>query len=347
MANKDVIKSAVTEATASELYDATEIEFKDLKIIAKQLIDRVNEISDLGVSIRRYSLLSEQIQAFYTMMHNSVEFTREVLDLQHQFESRLDKFLNRTIYLTYVNKDGTLSFYDEAQTGGLYQKATRGKGSGKLSKGKMFESHVLEKELEEKVNIASMKKVKIYKEAIKRWESNENEKTRKKYPNSRHTFYWRLHSPTHITDWTDPIPNRGFIAEGYVNAVINDTSNKVINENLEYSLQNLWTDFIYVGNVPGIVKGDIIMKSNNSIQFAVKSGSFSTAKFGPVLILAYNILQIEDISVDDFIKALPDLVRMSPLTEEINNIAMLKGENEIKNQIHSKEHSYKIQVSVG
>ena len=55
--------------------------------------------------------------------------------------------------------------------------------------------------------------------------------------------------------------------------------------------------------IPGIVKGDVIIKDNENIQIAVKSGNFDTASIGPYLRVAFQIIafydKIQSLTVND------------------------------------------------
>ena len=58
---------------------------------------------------------------------------------------------------------------------------------------------------------------------------------------------------------------------------------------LENSLKYLYLNHIEIESIPGIVKGDVVMNSNGNIQFAVKTGDFNTAGFGPAYVVAIEI----------------------------------------------------------
>ena len=339
MNNEQVVKQAIIDETSPELVKVTEGDFQALKQAAQIFIDRVNEISELGISISRIVPLKDQLQAFYDMMRNSTVFTREALALQHIFESQLNGFLGRTIYLTYVNRDGNLYYYDMAHIKELYSKATRNRGRGNITKGKMFESYDLEKSLQNKMRLSAAQRAGVYSEAIKRWEHNKTDDVMN-YDPSYHTFYWRLRNNHYIQGWTDPIATRGIIAEGYARAVINEASD-VSNNEVESSLEALWSNYIYANSVAGALIGDVTFEAQNmvdqygNIQFAVKSGSFSTANFGQYLRLAYNVIQIKDITLQDFKENFGILINVNDATtafiEAANKVAEEKGQEELQN----------------
>ena len=66
-----------------------------------------------------------------------------------------------------------------------------------------------------------------------------------------------------------------------------------MNDKIELGLKTLWTEHILKDSVGAAIKGDVVLTRNGHIQFAVKEGSFSTAKIGQYVRLAYNILQLQ------------------------------------------------------
>ena len=134
-------------------------------------------------------------------MRKESKYTQLMLKYQHEFENSLNNFLGRTIYLTYVNKDGTLNYYDDANIGKLYEKATANKGRGNISYGQIFDANDLRQNIKEALKISEMDKKDVYTSAIVRY----NQTLQKDYnfedtPN-KGSFYWRLHD-YHITGWT-------------------------------------------------------------------------------------------------------------------------------------------------
>lgn len=334
MSNESVVKETITQATSLELVNVTKGDFQSLKLAARLFIDRINEISELGISISRITPLKEQLLAFYDMMRYSTQFTREALELQHAFETKLNDFLGRTITLTYVTKEGDLYFYNDAHIGELYAKATRNRGRGNIGRTKMFESYDIEEQLRVKMLQSAAQRKGVYIEALQRWEHNKNEDTMN-YDPSYHTFYWHLRSSRYISGWTDPIATRGIIAEGYADAVINEAED-VKTDSLEPSLEALWLNHIVPNSVAAAITGDVALQGDGNILFAVKSGSFSTAQFGQYVRLAYNILQINEMNVEDFKEALPQLIKVNDLTNQIITAANEKSKRDLANEVQSE-----------
>lgn len=319
--NEQVVKQSIIDNTAPDLYNTDYESFEKLKLAATNFISNAENMLNQTRHIKNKSL-KNSLTDFYKLMRESTNFTQEALQLQHNFEIQLNKFLNRVIYLTWVDDTGHLSYFDEARIGEIYTKATANRGRGNVSSStmeKFINTNDLVNDLKNRLKHAEQLRIGVYQEAIKRWASNDNEQV-KKYNPSDKTFYWRLIDNHHITGHTPPIASKGIIAEGYAGAVINEDYN-VVSSSMEFSLRNLYQNHIRKDSIGAAIKGDITWNENGNIQFAIKEGSFSTARFGQYLNLAYNTLQIERITVEQYKKYLPKLIRLSNLaTQIINNI---------------------------
>lgn len=345
MANEH-IEEYVKKITANEVYKVHQGNYEQLKYAAQIFLDRVRDIADLNHQIVSQNSIKTQMSKIHEYMKKDVENTRQALQLQHIFETQLNDFMGRVIYLTYVDKEGNINFYDDANIGKLYSQATKeSKGRrGNISASKMFETIDLEQELREKMLISIAERKLVYQQAIRRWEKNKTQDyvdgiplSGKDYNPSKNTFYWRLND-YHITGWTDPISNRGWIAEGYAGAVINEDP-QVKSKAIESSLKQLWEEHIQQDSIGGAIKGDIVLRDNGNIQFAVKSGSFSTARFGQYVRLAYNIQQIDILTPEQFEKVLPVLVNFRKATTEIIQAARKKGQQEITFTVNKQQYS--------
>ena len=331
MSNESVVEKALIEASAAEISKVEEGNFIQLRQAAQDFIDRVTDIATVTTNVLSASKITTMLTAIYRDMRHVEGYAAQALVLQHAFEERLNSFMGRTIYLTYVNPDGTIYFYDDANIGLLYSQATTNKGRGNISAGKMFEANDLEDELQARMRASMNQRKEVYVEALRRWSSNDAEAT-KEYDPSAKTFYWRLYDSRHITGWTHPISNKGPIAEGYAGAVINEDGS-VTNANLEWSLKALYENHIQKDSLGGAVRGDVVWDGNGNIQFAVKMGSFSTARFGQYLRLAYNITQFHNLTPAEFEAHLPKLVRITKATQAIIDDANNKSEEELVAEI--------------
>lgn len=86
---------------------------------------------------------------------------------------------------------------------------------------------------------------------------------------------------------------RGRIAEAYIDIIMAPKRGDNSATTLAGQLRRL-NEHIEVDRVYAIVKGDVVLKSNSSIQFAVKTGNFQMASFGQYYKFANNIKNIWD-----------------------------------------------------
>ena len=341
MANE--IEKYVQEKTSQKIYEVHQGDYNDLRQAALIFLQQVKKLSQLNHNIIGQDTIRKEIDAIYKNMRQAEKNTQKALSLQHIFEKQINDFMGRTIYLTYVNKQGGLYIYDDVNIGKLYSQATVNKGRGNISAEKMFDTIDIQGDLKEKILKSIQNRKDVFQKAVSRWQKNYQQdfdpsktQTGKAYRPSKNTFYWRLHD-YHISGWTDPITNRGWIAQGYAGAVINE-ENEINNAFIESSLQVLWTRYMKQDSLGGAIKGDIVLKNQTDIQFAIKSGSsFSTAKFGQFVRLAYNIIQIKLLTPSQFEAVLPKLVNFSKVTDKIIEGANTKGEKEITFEIKKQK----------
>ena len=338
MSNEEVVYNSVVETASSDLSQNDKIDFQHFKIAANTFIKKVqdmfNKTKHAHLIIQK-STIRNGLKQFYQLMRESTNFTQQALQLQHNFEIELNKFLNRVIYLTWISQDGHLIYLDDAHVGELYSKATANRGRGNISASKMkdlIDVNDLTSQLQKKLKDSQNLRIHVYQTAVARWSGESNEEN-KNYDPSKNTFYWRLWDNHHISGWTAPIATRGVIAEGYAGAVINEDPS-VVSSNLQFSLKNLYENHIQKDSIGGAIKGDIIWDQNGNIQFAVKEGSFSTARFGQYLNLAYNTIQIETITPQEYQNYLPKLIKVdkaaSKILEEINKGSKEQLDDEIR-----------------
>lgn len=317
--------------------------------ISKVQIAYQNAIRNLGL-IKKQSFKNGR-QILYNYMRESTNFTREILQLQHYFEAQLDNFLGRTIYLTWVDKrSGNILYLDEIETGEVYQKASRashGTGVGSI-KGKSILSTVrahnqnqnnisqivasatssMEETLKQKLQDSQQKRKYVYLNAIVRMEQ----------PRSGNRFWWRPSNQRRRT-YTIPFNGTGRIAQGYVDAVVNEDPNVEAysqGDALENSLKYLYLNHIEIENIEGIIKGDVVMESNGDIQFAVKTGDFNTASFGPAYILAVEIQRHNLLSKQDLQKNLPKLIKTQDVALNILQKIYIETEKQLTSELIKK-----------
>ena len=312
------IQDIIKEGTVDTLYQIDTSHFIELKAAANIFLQQVQKLSNMDRQALTMGVLKDKITYMYKRMREETSFTREILKYQHQFEVALNDFLQRTIYLTYVNKDGTLALFDDAAIGKLYEQATKNKGRGNISTSTMKRAMNMEAaqdDLQKQIKDAADARKDVYQEAIKRYNKNKKENMKNYNPSERTFYWWKVYHQT-LGGWTDPIGSRGPIAEGYAGAVINEDP-EVSNNNIETSLAALWYNHIQKDSIGAAVKGDVVMDSNGNIQFAVKSGSFSTGMIGQYVNLAYNIMQLKQLTKAELEEHLPKLVNLTSISQEL------------------------------
>lgn len=317
MNNEANIETAVRETTAEALAEIDQDDFQGLQNAAKLFLENVQIVSDMYRDALSKSSLKSKITDLYKNMRAETSYTQKVLKYQHMFEVALNQFLGREIYLTYVTDSGNLNFYGDANIGKLYETATANRGRGNISASSLFDANDLQEDIKKDITESMMNKTMVYQTAIKRYRNNDDEE-HMNYNISKKTFYWWLQYHKKLGGWTDPIVNEGPIAEGYAGAVINQDK-EINNGKIESSLAILWNRYIGKDSIGAAIKGDIVYKNNGNIQFAVKKGSFSTAMVRQYLILAYNILQIKQLTAAELSNptVFNSLVRMSKRTDAI------------------------------
>lgn len=63
----------------------------------------------------------------------------------------------------------------------------------------------------------------------------------------------------------------------------------------------MWRNHIQKDSIGAAIKGDVVLDSNGKIQFAIKSGSFSTARIRQYILLAYNMLRLNYLSPEQLV----------------------------------------------
>jgi hypothetical protein len=328
-----VVQNILEQQTSDSIVqDELSLSFPLLKKAANDFLKELENLSNLSSHqslLQQMQNTSDKTNLLYGNMRSDSLYTRQVLKAQHEFEKKVNEFLNRKIYLTYVDEQGSVIAYDDIAVEQIYQQATGNVGRGNINPGAIRKATNIDKEvldINKKIQKSVAKRKEVYLTAIQRWESNSSEGN-KNYNPSYHTFYWRLNNSHNITGWTNKIDSRGVIAEGYAEAVINNKMD-VLNNQKEVSLFNLWHNYIKKDSVPAAVKGDVVLADDGSIQFAIKQGQFSTAKIGQYINLAYNITRLSDnITKKNFYLALPKLLSLNKTTEKVVSILNNKVED--------------------
>ena len=327
MSNQQVVKNSIEKELIPDIVEVTKGNIDQIKAAANYFLYQVQKCYESTIrsqGLIQKSSFSNGRQILYEYMKENTSFTQQITQLQHYFETQLDNFLGRKIYLAWVSQStGTILYLDEKEIGQLYSKGRKfsyGGGSAAI-KGSAVLSTVrahhegrlnlieeivstqnsMPEELQKKLKESQNKRRYVYQNAILRY----NQK------GSGGRFWWRP-SNQYRRQYTISFNGTGRIAEGYVGAVVNEDPNVEAYQQgdaLETSLKFLYLNHIEIESIPGIEKGDVVMDSNKNIQFAVKTGDFKTAKFGPAYILATEIQRGEFLSASDIQNNLSELVK--------------------------------------
>lgn len=351
MSNQQVVNESIKKELVPEVIKVVEGDIIQIKKAAFYFTTEVqrayeNAIHNLGL-IQKESFKNGR-QILYNYMRQNANFTRQLLELQHYFEAQLDNFLGRTIYFTWVDqRSGNILYLDEAETGQVYKKASvasHGYGVGSIKGTSVMSvvkahsnketrltqvitsaTNTMEQTLRQKLQNSQHKRKFVYLNAVLRTHQ----------PKSGNRFWWRPSNQRRRT-YTISFNGTGRIAQGYVDAVVNEDPNvEAYSEGdaLENSLKYLYLNHIEIENIEGIIKGDVVMQSNGNIQFAVKTGNFNTASFGSAYILATQIQRNNFLNKKDLQDKLPELVKTEKAALNILSEIYIKVENQLKSQL--------------
>lgn len=219
---------------------------------------------------------------------------------QQRFASALDKYLGRTIILTYVAPDGQMYMYTEEGEAEILSKVGKNVGRANFNASAWLggkKGHVPQQyqklmdgevDLIQKIHHSASQRQEVYAEGIRRYNFNQSKKSNSG-PNEKRRYYYKFNPPYHQFPPTGF--SRGEVAEAYVNAVMKEDKN-IENNKMETSLQTLYEKYIvsHKDNIPAIVKGDVVInEANGKISLAVKGQSASTAKIGQYIVAAHEI----------------------------------------------------------
>ena len=306
------------------LSDEEKEEVEQLKTIARTFIDEVNKTIDNAIIGQT---LQDRIKHIGQFMHKNDTNTRKLLVIAHQFQTKLNEFIGRTVNLTYVTKDGQIIIQTDAAAIDIYNKMIVNKsglmgktfmGSSIISNNKhkklneqltAFEQDIELKKLQNDIDKAVANRKQVYIIALERFnkEMSYKERTTKKGNKAydKHSVYWHLAKDDHYIDWW-PVPSGGAIGEGYVDMIVNSRTNqspgpytrRPYNRSFQLLIQDLAIRASRSDSVAGILQGDVRVGKEGTIQLAVKqSNTFSAASIGPSIGLAYAILSVNNDSI--------------------------------------------------
>lgn len=332
--NLSVVKNTVNNITSQEVERVVEGDFLTLKIAAKQFLDKVEGLSRVYEKAIQQQLIKDKISIVYTQMKQSEKYTQQILQYQHHFQKLLNEFLNKTVYLTYITKEGNFYFYNDANVGKIYAKSLKNEGRGRIKSNALFSANDLNENLKKAIAQSVTLRKPVYETALTRFYRNKQQIRMKyeRYQPTHDTYYWWKKKPN-VLGWTNPT-SVSRIAQGYAEAVINEASDVGGSNDIQKSLQALW-NYVEVDNIPATIREDIVYNKDGSVQFAVKtSSSFQTASVGQYFRLAYNITQISKIlTLEQFKKYLPGLINLDKMSKQILDVIQGVASDKIKEKV--------------
>lgn len=216
-----------------------------------------NFIKEINAGEGRGRVSTETIQP----MEKENAITEFSKDIQKQINKGVNKW--KSVYVTAIQRFNEV---DESLN-----------GSGEERAAKREER----KALKEKI-----KKKKAGKEDRKKYKKLK-EKLAYFYYNKRKKWWEESNHSKKLSNYG----GRGRIAEAYVDIIMAPKRGDNNATQLESQLRRL-NEHIDVDRIPAIVKGDVVLGSDSSIQFAVKTGNFQMASFGQYYRFANNIKRI-------------------------------------------------------
>lgn len=304
---ESLVEASVTEITESQKADFLRL-LKKADIFLKKydkVIEWYQKINDQFIDDS--TTPAQKATVLYKSMKNDQILTQKLINLQFNLESALNKFLGRKIYLTWVTENGDFLLKDEDTLleSGFVKQITKNEGRGNISKSTMKELMEnskdtpikgLSEDIQKQINDHQAKWKEVYKSAIERFD--EVTKKIKKDEETSSFFYYNkdiLWSKDGNRSKKITVAGaHGRIAEAYIEVLMaphkddnrnkNNKNEKLLSDNLSILNSHIGKD-----NIPAIVKGDVIFNNNSSIHFAVKEGSFSTARFAQYYKFAYNL----------------------------------------------------------
>lgn len=294
----DNAESVVQKTVDDFLADIVVVEqgnYDQLHLAATKFIKTVQDYYELSLhyqTIVRTKTLKNGLQNFYQYMRENTNFTKNIVQIQNVFQTQFNQFLGRKVDLAWVSSDGKIIFRDEANLGNIYKSAFGQYGRGGISASTIAGySSDIEEELRKRFEESQRERVDVYLEIVSRWKDSEKEKKIYYHKENLQRKYFEQR-----------YQNRGPIAEGYVDAVINEVENirwtgivgqhGVYDEQKQTSIFNLVDKHININSTAALIKGDVVLDTDQEtgkIHFAVKTNQFSSASFGQYYALATNI----------------------------------------------------------
>lgn len=336
----DVI-NPIVNMSSEDISKIQKQSFIKLKKIASSFINAVNR--QYVQTVRKGSLshltsggkvISTPLQYFYAYMRQYDNLTNTIKIYQLKFEEQLNSFLNRKMIMTIVNpEDGEVYFLNNFGTKILYDKAGKNFGRFNASLTKTFIQ-----ELQNKQGLQQGMR-ELFDEGIRRWQPTFQKIIEQMNRNDDNWIYYKKYN--NARQYLSNHYSRGNIAEGYMRAVINDSTEL---ENDGEKIVHLYENHIKRDSKPGALQGDVIRMNGQEIfldekglqqHFAIKQGSFSTAKVGQFLAIAQHIKESSFLTPSELKSSLSDIIKKGFNTEKYFKRATKLAEKTIKETIQS------------
>lgn len=343
------IKQLIEEIALKAVSEEEGKEFNKLIEAANNFISFLEQKSILIQNENNFIKSAVEIKNFtnfiYGRMASESQVVKDISVKVNQFETALNTFLHRKINLSWMDLAGNFTILSELGAKQVYEKVTTNYGRGNVSAESMNIILQNNKNIDKwnrKINNQIANKIDIYNEAILRYNDGSAKPGTKKYHDSNTIVEYGPKSNVPKTYWWYPVPgnkkifehskkilNKGILAEGFLSAVL---ENRALKESsIEGNLKVL-QDYVFKDSVPGIIKGDLIFNlDGKTIQLAIKQESFSTARVGQYINLAYNLRKIGNnniqLSREQLQLYLPKLIQQEKVTERI--IAAIQNQTEI------------------
>lgn len=333
---------------AQQVEQITFGDFEKLQRLASSFIENVNIIRTHYQRVDNQSNLTTQLAQIYEAMRYEEGAVNDIIRQQQLFEEGLDKFLGRKIYLSYVYESGKVAFGDDFVLEQLYKEATAQRGRANISESKLTEElfdQIKDEKLisiKQQLNDSAGRKQVVYQKALGRYkDSKKYKKDKSEFIN---TYWWQKQPPDPPFEigWTSKINNIGDIAEAYVDAVVHEQAEDwdASTETIEYHLYWLWHKYIQRNTTPAILRGDVVAQNDGGLQihFAVKSGSFSTARLGQYYRFAQNIKKIKFLRAEDLLDESSSIFKTLISSSKATTALIEKINNETAELFNRTEH---------
>ena len=347
------IENEIIQKTSSAVYYQEKGNIQELIQNAKNFLNNINFINNSLLT----KGLKQQLQEY--VLNIEKDNTTLIYSYIATFETQINLFLGRTIYLTYVTKQGDLKLYDDFEIFSIYSQVKdiqQGKGRIRADDELNRYTEMQNLQLIRKIQNSLSNKKRVYTIAIERYDKPADltgqNGMRYKINGLSKTFYFRLFD--HFINWSC-ITSRGQIAQAYSDAVINEdiSIDDSSVSNLEYSLYRLSERLETVNaanSISALLKGDITLESNGNIQFAIKSRNlFNAPAIRQYIIFAYNIIFFKDIFLQNPEKIQKNLehlinsqVSSQTMAKQLLEVAGRGSSKKIQEQLEKSTKNFKI-----